>query len=211
MWNRKRVYGICRELELKLRIKARKRLVRAVPEPFIVQLKTNAVWSMDFMHDQIKDGRSIRLSNVIDDFNREALVVEIEFTLPSVRVIPALEQIIEWRGKPLVIRCDNGAEYLSDAITQWSARQGITLNHIQPGKPQQNVYVNVSTERCDTNSCLNIIGATSIMSSDSQRSGCRSTITSEPTWSLEASRQFSGFRPQHRFYFFLAKSGGIAD
>jgi putative transposase len=101
----------------------------------------NAVWSMDFMHDQLKDGRSIRLLNVIDDFNREALGIEIDFSLPSARVIRALEQIIVWRGKPLAIRCDNGLEYLSDAITQWAATQWIALNYIQPGQPLHNAYV----------------------------------------------------------------------
>jgi putative transposase len=140
-WNHKRVYRIYRELELNLRIKPRKRLVRQAPEPLIVPASMNAVWSMDFMHDQLKDGRSIRLFNVIDDFNREALGIEIDFSLPSARVIRALEQIIDWRGKPMAIRCDNGPEYLSDAITQWAAKHGIALNYIQPGKPQQNAYV----------------------------------------------------------------------
>lgn len=140
-WNHKRVYRIYRELELNLRIKPRKRLVRQAPEPLIVPASVNTVWSMDFMHDQLKDGRSIRLFNVIDDFNREALGIEIDFSLPSARVIRALEQIIGWRGKPMAIRCDNGPEYLSDAITQWAGRHGIALNYIQPGKPQQNAYV----------------------------------------------------------------------
>ena len=62
---------------------------------------------MDFMHDQLEDGRCFRLFNVIDDFNREALGIEIDFSLPAARVIRALEQIIEWRGKPAAIRCDN--------------------------------------------------------------------------------------------------------
>jgi putative transposase len=69
------------------------------------------------------------------------LGIEIDFSLPSARVIRALEQIIDWRGKPMAIRCDNGPEYLSDAITQWAAKHGIALNYIQPGKPQQNAYV----------------------------------------------------------------------
>lgn len=68
---------------------------------------------MDFMHDQLADGRSIRVFNVIDDFNREALGIEVDFSLPSERVIRTLKQIIGWRGKPLAIRCDNGPEYLS--------------------------------------------------------------------------------------------------
>lgn len=67
----------------------------------------NHTWSMDFMHDQLHDGRSVRILNVIDDFNREGLGIEIDFSLPSVRVIRVLEQIIEWRGSPKEIRCDN--------------------------------------------------------------------------------------------------------
>jgi putative transposase len=112
-WNHKRIYRIYRALELNLRIKPRKRLVRQAPEPLTVPTATHRVWSMDFMHDQPADERSIRLFNVIDDFNREALGIEIDFSLPSERVIRALKQIISWRGKPLTIRCDNGPEYLS--------------------------------------------------------------------------------------------------
>ncbi len=140
-WNHKRVYRIYRELELNLRIKPRKRLVRQAPEPLAVPSAVNQVWSMDFMHDQLSDGRSIRLFNVIDDFNREALGIEIDFSLPSERVIRALRQIIGWRGKPKAIRCDNGPEYLSAAITEWARQYGIRLDYIQPGKPQQNAYV----------------------------------------------------------------------
>ena len=71
---------------------------------------------MGFMHDQLQDGRSFRLFNVIDDFNREALGIEADFSLPSERVIRSLEQIIEWRGKPTSLRCDNGPEYVSGAL-----------------------------------------------------------------------------------------------
>ena len=67
----------------------------------------NQSWSMDFMHDQLPDGRSFRTFDVIDDFNREGLCVEVNLSLPSERVIRALDQVIEWRGKPLSIRCDN--------------------------------------------------------------------------------------------------------
>ena len=140
-WNHKRVYRIYRELELTLRIKPRKRLVRQAPQPLTVTSSVNQVWSMDFMHDQLGDGRSIRLLNVIDDFNREALGIEVDFSLPSERVIRTLEQIIGWRGKPIAIRCDNDPEYLSAAIISWALRRGIRLEYIQPGKPQQNAYV----------------------------------------------------------------------
>lgn len=140
-WNHKRIYRIYRELELNLRIKPRKRLVRAKPEALSVPEAINEVWSMDFMHDQLEDGRGFRLFNVIDDFNREALGIEIDFSLPSERVIRALKQIIAWRGKPRVIRCDNGPENISATIQNWAKQWGIEFEYIQPGKPQQNAYV----------------------------------------------------------------------
>ena len=140
-WNHKRVYRIYKALELNLRIKPRKRLNREKPEPLAVPEAINEVWSMDFMHDQLSGGRSFRVLNVIDDYNREALGMEIDFSLPSERVIRALKQISEWRGKPLVIRCDNGPENISGAIQNWAEASGIAFQYIQPGKPQQNAYV----------------------------------------------------------------------
>jgi putative transposase len=140
-WNHKRVYRIYRELELNLRIKPRHRLVREKPLPLAVPTAINQSWSMDFMHDQLADGRSIRLFNVIDDFNREGLGIEVDFSLPSERVIRSLDRIIEWRGKPAAIRCDNGPEYISAVTLAWAAKRGIRIDFIQPGQPQQNAYV----------------------------------------------------------------------
>lgn len=90
----KRIYRIYKALELNLSIKPRKRLVRDKPDALVVPLSVNQVWSVDFMHDQLSDGRSIRLFNVIDDFNREALGIEVDFSLPSERVIRAPDKII---------------------------------------------------------------------------------------------------------------------
>ena len=135
-WNHKRVYRIYRERELNLRIKPRKRMVREKPEPLAVPEAINQCWSMDFMPDQLSDGRSDRLFNVIDDFNREALAIDIDLSLPSERVVRARDQIIEWRGKPLAIRSDNGPEYISSPFIAWAERRGIRLDHIQPGNPQ---------------------------------------------------------------------------
>lgn len=78
---------------------------------------------------------------MLDDFNREGLGIEIDFSLPSERVVRALNQIIEWRGQPFAIRVDNGPEYISATLSEWAAAKGIALKHIQPGKPQQNAYV----------------------------------------------------------------------
>jgi putative transposase len=140
-WNHKRVYRIYCELQLNLRIKPKRRLVRETPQPLQVPTARNEVWSMDFMHDQLKDGRAFRLFNVLDDFNREGLGIEVDFSLPTTRVIRTLEHIIEWRGLPKALRCDNGPEYISGALTQWAQQHGIRIDYIQPGKPQQNAYV----------------------------------------------------------------------
>jgi putative transposase len=135
------VYRIYKELALNLRIKPKKRLVREKPEPLAVPERINETWSMDFMHDQLSNQRSYRLLNVIDDYNREALDIEVDFSLPTERVIRTLNQIIEWRGKPRQIRMDNGPEYISHKLKAWAEELGIALVYIQPGNPQQNAYV----------------------------------------------------------------------
>ena len=99
------------------------------------------VWSMDFMADRLDDDRQFRLLNVLYDFNREGLGIEVDFSLPAEPVIRSLNQIIEGRGKPSTIRMDNGPEYVSGKLMEWAREQGITLSHIQPGKPQQNAYI----------------------------------------------------------------------
>ena len=129
-WNHKRVYRIYCELALNLRIKPRRRLKREKPDVLAVPEAMNEMWSMDFMHAKLSDGRSFRTFNVIDDFNREGLAIEVDLSLPALRVIRALDQIIEWRGKPKAIRCDNGPEYISHALAAW-AKKNAQLNGIQ--------------------------------------------------------------------------------
>jgi putative transposase len=129
-WNHKRVYRVYKELELNLSIKPRKRLIREKPETLTVPLEINQVWSMGFMHDQLEDGSMFRLFNVIDVYTREAIGMEADFALPAERVIRELKQMISWRGKPQVIRCDNGPEYISAAIQNWPAEWGIKLEYI---------------------------------------------------------------------------------
>ena len=79
--------------------------------------------------------------NVIDDYRREGLAIEVGFSLPAMRVIRTLNQLLEYREKPLVIRCDNGPEFISNEFVRWATEQGIRIAYIQPGKPQQNAYV----------------------------------------------------------------------
>ena len=78
---------------------------------------------------------------MLDDFNREGLAIEVDISLPALRVIRTLERIIEWRSRPRGIRVDNGPEYVSAALHIWAQKRGIGLSYIQPGKPQQSAYV----------------------------------------------------------------------
>lgn len=140
-WNHKRVYRIYRDLELNLRIKPKRRIKRDKPDALNVPAAINQVWSMDFMSDSLRDGRSLRTFNVIDDYNRECLTIDVDLSMPGLRVVRSLEQVIEWRGKPAAIRCDNGPEYISSTLVSWANQNHITLLYIQPGKPTQNAYV----------------------------------------------------------------------
>ena len=140
-WNHKRVYRVYCELHLNQKRRAKKRLPQRIKHPLAVPPQPNQTWSADFMSDSLYAGKRFRTFNVIDDFNREAIGMEVDFSLPSERVIRELKQIISWRGKPQVIRCDNGPEYISGAIQNWAAEWGIRLEYIQPGNPQQNAYV----------------------------------------------------------------------
>ena len=96
---------------------------------------------MDFMHDQLEDGRTFRLFNVIDDYKREAIAMEAGLSLPAERVIRELEQMISWREKPQVFSCDDGSQYISAAIQSWAAAWGIELEYMQRRDPRQNAYV----------------------------------------------------------------------
>lgn len=140
-WNHKRVYRIYTQLCFNLRIKPKRRLKRDKPEALTVPSAVNQVWSMDFMHARLYKGKAVRLLNIIDDFNREGLAIDIKHSHPSNSVIRTLENIIEYRGKPSAIRCDNGPEYISSKIVTWAKENGIELLYIQPGKPQQNAYI----------------------------------------------------------------------
>ena len=140
-WNHKRVYRIYCELELNLRIKPRKRSKRDKPDALAVPEAPNVTRSMDFMADRLGDGRAFRLLNVLDDFNREGLGIEVDFSLPAERVIRSLERIIAWRGKPGTIRIDKGLEYISEKLMKWAEKHGVTILHIQSEEPQQNAYI----------------------------------------------------------------------
>jgi putative transposase len=150
-WNHKRVRRIYCELELNLRIKPRKRLKRECPEPLSVPDRPKQVWSMGFMSDQLWNGKSFRTLNILDDFNREGLAINVDFSLPAARVVRNLSQVIAWRRKSAMIRVDNGPEYVNGKLIEWASKHQITLSYIQLGKPQQNAYIERYKELCATN------------------------------------------------------------
>jgi putative transposase len=140
-WNHKRVYRVYRAMLLNIRRRARKRLPARVKQALTCPAGPHQVYSIDFMSDTLWDGRTYRLLNVIDDYNREVLHIEVDTSLPALRVIRALEQIAQVHLLPRMIRLDNGPEFISHKLDQWCRSRGITLAYIQPGKPTQNAYV----------------------------------------------------------------------
>jgi len=139
--NHKRLYRVYKLLKLNIRRRMKRRLPQRIKQPLIVPGALNQGWSMDFMSDSLVDGRRFRLLNIIDDYNRESLWIEIDTSLPALRVIRVLERLVEMRGKPMRIRVDNGPEFMSDRLQLWCEERNIQLQFIQPGKPVQNAFI----------------------------------------------------------------------
>jgi len=140
-WNHKRVYRIYISMKLNIKRKCKRRVPAREKQSLTLPTAPNKVWSMDFMQDRLLNGSPFRVLNIIDDYNREVLNVTSDRSISSQRVIRELSRLIEWRGKPQHIRVDNGPEFLAHSIELWCAEQGITLKFIQPGKPNQNAFV----------------------------------------------------------------------
>ena len=131
--------------------------------------------------------------NVIDDFNREALSIEVDFSLPVERLIRALEQIISWSGKPNVIRFDNGPENVSGAVQTFASRYGIRIEYIQPGQPQQNAHIKRFNRTVRFDWLAQQLFDMSDEAQDQATAGCDTTITNARTWTWTASLLVSGW------------------
>ena len=140
-WNHKRVYRVYTALKLNIRRRVKKRLPARVKQELFQPTTANQVWSIDFMHDSLWDGRSYRLLNVIDDYNRQVLAIEADTSLPVLRLLRVLERLKEVHGLPQMIRVDNGPEFISHRLDHWCKENKTQLVFIQPGKPTQNAYI----------------------------------------------------------------------
>lgn len=140
-WNHKKMHRIYCQIGLNIRVKPKKRLPSRNPNPLQGPEQANIAWSMDFMSDSLENGRKFRTLNIIDDFNREVLWIEIDTSLPSERVIRVLDMLALWHGYPQQIRVDNGPEFISHKLADWAAQCQVALDFIEPGKPAQNAYI----------------------------------------------------------------------
>jgi len=138
--NHKRLHRVYREAGLAIRRKKRKHCVRE-GKPLLVRTSANQEWALDFVHDAVECGRTIRVLSVVDAYTRECLALEVDTSFASRRVTRVLEAIVAERGQPLAIRCDNGPELTSRHFLAWCIERQIELVHIQPGKPTQNAHV----------------------------------------------------------------------
>lgn len=135
-----RVYRLYREEGLAVRKRRTRRKALGSRAPILVEARPNARWSLDFVHDQLGDGRRFRILNIVDDVTRECLAAVADTSLSGLRVARELTMLIAKRGKPGMIVSDNGTELTSNAILIWSKDHRVDWHYIAPGKPMQNGY-----------------------------------------------------------------------
>lgn len=140
--NLKRIYRVYRAADLTLgRRKKKLRSVARPPQPVVSPTHCNHWWAMDFLKDALADDRSFRVFTLEDLFSREALALELDFSLPALRVIRELDRVAVGRGYPTYLRVDNGPEFISKALDAWAYRHQVRLVFIDLGKPIQNAHV----------------------------------------------------------------------
>jgi putative transposase len=140
-WNHKRVHRVYCALRLNLPRRTKRRVPVRLRQPLVAPERLNDTWALDFMVDALYDGRPFRALTVIDEGNREALAIEIGTSIPSTRVIRVLDELVRLYGRPARVRVDNGPELVADAFVAWCTAQRISLGYIQPGKPDQNAFI----------------------------------------------------------------------
>ncbi len=139
--NRKRVQRLWREEGLRVPQKARKRCRTGDPQaPWLRADRPNQLWAMDFQYDQTSDGRTLRFLNVVDEFTREALIMQVDRSITAEQAVSALQRLVDQRGAPENLRCDNGPELTANALRDWCAGARVVTSYIEPGSPWQNPF-----------------------------------------------------------------------
>jgi len=139
--NHKRVYRLYREEGLAMRRRKGKRYRAEARVPLVPPARANQMWTMDFTRDSLANGRKFRTLNLMDGYTREALCIEVDTSLPGLRVVQVLERVAQERGLPETIQVDNGPEFISRVVDQWAYANGVALHFIDPGKPVQNAFI----------------------------------------------------------------------
>ncbi len=139
--NHKRLYRLYRHEGLTVRRRKRKRVASLQRVPLATPESANERWRMDFMSDSLATGRSFRTLNMLDEYSRECLAIEVDTSLTGARVARVLDQIVERRGAPKEILIDNGPEFTSRALDAWAYERGVELRFIRPGKPVDNAFI----------------------------------------------------------------------
>jgi putative transposase len=139
--NPKRVYRLYCQEGLSVRRRQRKRLKAEARRPLALPTQANQVWTMDFTHDNLASGRKFRTLNLMDGYTRESLRIEVDTSLPGLRVVRVLQEVARQRGYPQAIQVDNGPEFISRVVDQWAFENRVELHFIAPGKPTQNAHI----------------------------------------------------------------------
>ena len=139
--NVKRTYRLYREEGLAVRKRRRKKLPVPERQPLLRPEQPNQVWSMDFVFDELANGRRVKTLTIVDDCSKESIRLVADTSIPAAYVARTLDAIKAERGLPKMIRTDNGPEFAGRTLQDWAARNGVELRHIQPGKPVQNAYI----------------------------------------------------------------------
>jgi putative transposase len=156
-WNHKRVYRIWKEEELHLRLPPKRPKIRREYQDLLAPDRINEGWAMDFVSDWVvgPGQEKVRIINIMDECSRKALWTEAFSSISAKVLIEVLNLLIQWRGKPAYIRCDNGPEFISNRLEEWAAEHEIELRFIQPGKPSQNGLIERLNGTLRTE-CLNL-------------------------------------------------------
>lgn len=179
-WNKKRVHRVYCDMGLNLPRRCRSGCPDGPRQPLDLASEPNRCWALEFIHDALYCGRRFGTLNVIDEANRECLAIEVGTSIPSARLIRALSRLVDCYGVPGAIRLDNGPELVSKAFTEWTAAKGIAVRYIQPGKPNQNAFIERFNQTYHTECSMHTCSPTWGRSRPSPTNGWSITTTTAP-------------------------------